>query len=77
MSHIWIVTLNLVSISAWMVSSFCLYWASLTIPWKNRSYGGETPIEKKYERTQWIMASIGLPCVVIASGCEAVAVLWS
>jgi hypothetical protein len=75
MQHSWVVSLNLVSVIASMVSAFCLYWASLTVPWKLRSYGGETPVEKKYDRTQRIMAWIGLPCVVIAGVCQAAVIL--
>jgi len=75
LSHSWIVTLNLLSIGAGVVSALCLYWASLTVPWKLRSWTGETPVEKKYDRTQRIMAWGGIPCIFVAGVCQVAVVL--
>jgi hypothetical protein len=64
--------LNLVSVVAGAAAALLLYWASLSVPWKLRSWTGETPVEKRYERIQHIMAWVGIPCVLIAAVCQAV-----
>ncbi len=77
MAHSWMMTLNLISIAAMTVAAILLYWASLSVPRKIQSWTGETLIEKRYERTRHIMARIGIPCVLIAAGCQTAVVLFS
>jgi hypothetical protein len=75
MSHNAIVALNVLSVATGAAAALLLYWGSLGIPWKLRSWSGETPIEKRYERTQRIMAWVGIPCVIVAAGCQLAAIL--
>jgi hypothetical protein len=70
MSRSLIMTLNLTSIVAGAAAALLLYWGSLGVPWKLRSWTGETLIERSYERTQRIMKWVGIPCVFIAAGCQ-------
>jgi hypothetical protein len=77
MPHAWIVTLNLISILTGSAAALLLYWGSLGVPWKLRSWSGETNVEKRYERTQRIMAWVGNPCVFIAAGCQIAIILLS
>jgi hypothetical protein len=69
-SHNWTMTLNLVSVVTGTAAALLPYWSSLSVPWKLRSWTGETSAEKRYERTQKIMASVGIPCVFIAALCQ-------
>jgi hypothetical protein len=77
MAHSCAITLNLISIAAGSAAALLLYWGSLGVPWKLRSWTGETLIEKHYERIQHIMAWIGVPCVLITAGCQTMLVLFS
>ena len=57
MAHFWVATLNLISIAAGVTAALLLYWASLTVPWTLRTWTGQSPLEKRYEKTQKITAS--------------------
>jgi len=70
-----IAALNLAIVVAGAAAALLLYWGSLSVPWKLRSWKGETPIEKRYELTQRIMAWLGIPCVFIAAACQ-IAAIW-
>lgn len=76
MSHGWLMALNLASVAAGTAAALLLYLGSLTVPWKLRSWSGETEIEKRYERTQNLMARLGIPCVLVAAGFQAVAIIF-
>ena len=76
MSRSLIMTLNLTSIVAGAAAALLLYWGSLGVPWKLRSWTGETPIERSYERAQSIMKWVGIPCVFIAAGCQAAVAIF-
>jgi hypothetical protein len=75
--HNWIVPLNIVSAAAWTVATLLLYWGSLGVPWKLRSWSGQTTNEKLKERRQRIMAFVGIPCVFIGAGCQIAALFGS
>lgn len=62
--------LNLTSEVTAAASALLLYWGSLSVPWSMQSYSGESEPEKKYRRTRRIMIGIGIPCVLIAAGCQ-------
>ncbi|MGH7090488.1 MAG: hypothetical protein ACREFQ_16450, partial [Stellaceae bacterium] len=71
----WATALNLISIATGAAAALLLYWGSLGVPWKLRSWTGETTIEKRYERTQRMMAWVGIPCVFVAAACQAAVVI--
>jgi hypothetical protein len=76
MSHGWVMVLNLGSVIFGTAAALLLYVGSLTVPWKLRSWSGETDIEKRYGRTQSLMAWIGIPCVLLAAAFQAVAIIF-
>jgi hypothetical protein len=71
-SHSWIMALNLMSVVTGAAAALLLYWGSLSVPWKIRSWTGETPAEQHYERARRIMKWIGIPCVFIAAICQVI-----
>ena len=77
MSHSWVTAMNLISITAGTAAALLLYWGSLGLPWKLRSWTGDTAIEKRYESVQRLMAWVGIPCVFIAAACQAAIVLFA
>lgn len=74
-AHNFVITLNIVSVVASAAAALLLYWGSLGVPWKLRSWTGETTVERRYERTQRIMACVGIPCVFIAAACQITVIL--
>ena len=76
MSHGWIIALNLGSVVLGAIAALLLYVGSLTIPWKLRTWSGESDIEKRYGRTQSIMAWLGIPCVLLAATLQGVAIVF-
>jgi hypothetical protein len=76
MSHGWLMTLNLASVVMGAAAALLLYWGSLTVPWKLRSWSGETDIERRYERTQSLMGWLGIPCVLLAAAFQAIAIIF-
>lgn len=76
MSHAWQMSLNLASVVLGALAALLLYIGGLTLPWKLRSWTGETPIEKRYERTQSLMAWLGIPCVLVVAVLQVVLIVF-
>ncbi len=76
MSHGLLIALNLGSVILGACAALLLYLGGLTVPWKLRSWTGETDIEKRYERTQSLMAWLGIPCVLLAAAFQAVVIIF-
>jgi hypothetical protein len=62
--------LNLISEVTAAASALLLYWGSLSAPWSIQSYSGDSEPEQRYRHTRRAMVCIGIPCVVIAAGCQ-------
>jgi hypothetical protein len=77
MSHSWVTAMSLISIAVGAAAALLLYWGSLGVQWKLRSWTGDTAIEKRYDSVQRLMAWVGIPCVFIAAGCQAAIVLFA
>jgi len=63
-------TLELISVTTAFVSGMLLYYGSLGVPPEEQSYKGQTPYELAIKRRQRLMVWIGIPCAVIAFGCQ-------
>ncbi len=70
--HFWITALNLTSAFTGGAAALLLYWGSLSVPWKLRTFSGETAVEQRYERTRRMMQWVGIPCVFIAVICQVI-----
>lgn len=77
MTHGTITVLNLASVGLATLGGLFLYWGGLTVPWKLRSWSGETEAEKRYERTQHLMAWLGIPSVILAGLFQVIVILGS
>lgn len=77
MTHDAIIALSLISQITGLVSVLALYVSSIGVPWDRQSWKGETPYEVRRRRIQILMAWIGVPCAIVAVGCQMAITLWS
>jgi hypothetical protein len=64
--------LEFVSEGTGLLSVLLLYWASLAVPASMRSWSGESKTEKRWDFRAKLLTRIGIPCAVIAVGCQAI-----
>lgn len=68
--------LNLVSQATGLASILALYVASIGVPWDQQSWKGQTDFEVRHRKRQIWMARIGVPCAIIAVGCQTAITLF-
>ena len=71
-----IILLNLVSQAAGLLSVVLLYMNSIGVPWDKQTWKGASTFEQKRYRRQLVCAWIGIPCAIMAVGCQTVITLW-
>ena len=71
------IALNLVSQATGLISILSLFWASLGVPHDKESWKGSTAFEIMHRKRRRVLKWIGIPCAVIAVGCQTVITLWS
>jgi len=62
--------LSLISQGTGLISILALYVASIGVPWEKKSWKGETEYEIRRLKRQKLTAWIGVPCALIAVGCQ-------
>ena len=62
--------LSYISQAAGLISILTLFWASLDISFHEASWGGQTSREKSHRRKKRVLKRIGIPCAIIAVGCQ-------
>lgn len=77
MSQDVVVALSLISQVTGLISVLALYVASIGVPWNRQTWKGESNYEVRRRRLQVLMAWIGVPCAVVAVGCQMTITLYS
>jgi hypothetical protein len=72
-----VVALSLISQVTGLISVLALYVASIGVPWNRQTWKGESNYEVRRRRLQVLMAWIGVPCAVVAVGCQMTITLYS
>ncbi|HKD30897.1 MAG TPA: hypothetical protein VKC66_33940 [Xanthobacteraceae bacterium] len=68
--------LEFISEGTGLLSVLLLYWASLAVPAGMKSWSGESEPEKRWDSRAKVLAWIGVPCAVIAVGCQAIITIY-
>ena len=70
MSPEWEQALPYVTQSTCLFAVLALYVGSLSFPFEERSWKGQTPPERRHRLRQRVLGWVGLPCVFISVGCQ-------
>jgi hypothetical protein len=68
--------LEFVSQGTGLASVLLLYFGSLAVPHGIRSWSGESEPEKRWHRRAVFLVIIGVPCAIIAVGCQTIITIY-